>query len=190
VAAGTRLAAAVAAEKLDEFGNPVQLSCRHRTQPLKPRGTIKRKRATIDDDETDVGDKNFAASSTEDGSDDNSDIMDISNEEVRMVLPDFGTNDFYTLQVADMLPSKTIPKVNRKRHTRTLKAKVKMTMAPPNNKARARSVEVEETEDDNSSPRNITTRNTTNASSNVSISSTSSFQISHPKKVCSLLCRA
>jgi hypothetical protein len=190
VAAGTRLATAVAAEKLDEFGNPVQLSCRRRTQPLKPRGTIKRKRATIDDDETDVGNKNFAASFTEDGSDDNSDIMDISNQEVRMVLPDFGTNDFNTLQVADMLPSKTIPEVNRKRHTHTLKAKAKTTTAPPNNKARARSVEVEETKDDDSSPRNITTRNATNASSNASISSISSFQISHPKKVCSLLCRA
>jgi len=37
----------------------------------------------MDDDETDAEDKNFAVSSTEGGSDDNSDVMEISNEEVR-----------------------------------------------------------------------------------------------------------
>jgi hypothetical protein len=79
--AGTRLAAALAAEKLDEFGN----SCRRLgglAQSLKPRG-LKRKRATMDDDDTDAEDQNFAASSTEDGSDDHSEILEISNEEVR-----------------------------------------------------------------------------------------------------------
>jgi hypothetical protein len=35
------------------------------------------------DDETDAEDNNFAVSSTEGGSDNNSDIMEISNEEVR-----------------------------------------------------------------------------------------------------------
>lgn len=80
--AGARLAAAIAAEKLDEFGNPVQPS--HR-RPAQPRVPVKRKRAIIDDDETDADDKNFAVvSSTEDGSDDNNDIMEISNEEVRI----------------------------------------------------------------------------------------------------------
>jgi len=39
----------------------------------------------MDNDETNVDDTNFAAaSSTEDGSDNNSDIMEISNEEVRI----------------------------------------------------------------------------------------------------------
>jgi hypothetical protein len=38
----------------------------------------------MDDEDTDVDDQNFAVSSTEDGSDDNSDILEISNEEVRM----------------------------------------------------------------------------------------------------------
>jgi hypothetical protein len=78
--AGTRLAAALAAEKLDEFGK----ACRRgAAQPLKPRG-LKRKRATMDDDDTDADDQNFAASSTEDGSD--SEILEISNEEVRSPL--------------------------------------------------------------------------------------------------------
>lgn len=80
--AGTRLAAAIAVEKLDEFGNPVQPS--HR-RPTQLRGPVKRKRVTMEDDETDADDKNFAAvSSTEDGSDNNSDVMEISNEEVRV----------------------------------------------------------------------------------------------------------
>lgn len=39
----------------------------------------------MDDDETDADDKNFAeVSSTEDGSDANDDIMEISNEEVNL----------------------------------------------------------------------------------------------------------
>ena len=50
----------------------------------------------MDDDKSDVDDKNFAASSTEDGSDDNSDIMEISNEEVRR-LCDLGTNEINAL---------------------------------------------------------------------------------------------
>src|SRR5258708_30467041 len=77
-----------------------------------------------------------------------------------------------------MLPSKTIPEVNRKGHTCTLKAKVK---ASPKNKA-ANAIEVEETED-NDTPGN-TARN---ASFNVSIISISPESF-HPKKVCSLLC--
>ena len=82
--AGTQLAAALAAEKLNKFGNacpcPGGLA-----QPLKPRG-LKCKRATMDDDDTDVDDQNFASSSTEDGSDDNSKVLEISNEEVRTPL--------------------------------------------------------------------------------------------------------
>jgi hypothetical protein len=80
-----------------------------------------------------------------------------------------------------MLPSKTIPEVNRKGHTRTLKAKAKMTTGPRKNKARARSIEVEETED-NDTTGNITKRN---ASFNASITSISPESF-HPKKVCSL----
>ena len=82
---GARMAAALAAEKLDEFGNPVQ-SRRHVAQPLRPGAIAKRKRV-VDDAETDVDDNNFIASSTsEDGSDDGSDVMEISNEEVWNVL--------------------------------------------------------------------------------------------------------
>jgi hypothetical protein len=77
-----------------------------------------------------------------------------------------------------MLPSKTILEVNRKGHACTLKAKVK---APSKNKA-AHSIEVKETED-NDSPGN-TARN---ASFNVSIISISPESF-HSKKVCSLLC--
>ncbi|KAI0277781.1 hypothetical protein BC826DRAFT_1113732 [Russula brevipes] len=83
---GGRMAAALAAEKLDEFGKPVQSTRRRLTQPLKPRAVAKRKRA-VDDAETDVDDNNFiASSSTEDGSDDDNDVMEISNEEVRKLL--------------------------------------------------------------------------------------------------------
>jgi len=64
VPTGTWLAAAIAAEKLDEFGNPVQSSHRHLTQPLKPRAPVKCKQATMDADETDADNENFAASST------------------------------------------------------------------------------------------------------------------------------
>jgi len=71
-------------EKLDKFGNPAQSSSRHLI-PFKPRGPVKRKQATTDDGKTDADDKNFAASSTEGGSDSNSNIMEISNEEVRKV---------------------------------------------------------------------------------------------------------
>jgi hypothetical protein len=83
-----------------------------------------------------------------------------------------------------MLPSKTIPEVNRKGHTRIPKVKAKLTAAPPKTKERAHSVETEETEDDNCS-RNITMRNVSFNASNASISKspTSSFQISNPKKV-------
>ncbi len=82
-----------------------------------------------------------------------------------------------------MLPSKTILEVNRKRHACILKgkakAKAKMTRAPPKNKARDCSIEIEETEDDDH-PCNDTTGN---PSLNASIKSISSFQFSHTKKV-------
>ncbi|KAI0280551.1 hypothetical protein BC826DRAFT_975242 [Russula brevipes] len=112
---GGRLAAALAAEKLDEYGNPVMSFRRRVTQPLKPRAITKRKRATVDDAETDVEDENFVDSSTEDGSDTDIDLVEISNEEV-----------------ADILPLKTIPEVSGKGHTRTLKATTnsRMTTTP------------------------------------------------------------
>ncbi|KAI0282623.1 hypothetical protein BC826DRAFT_974203 [Russula brevipes] len=112
---GGRLAAALAAEKLDEYGNPVMSFRRRVTQPLKPRAITKRKRATVDDAETDVEDENFVDSSTEDGLDTDIDLVEISNEEV-----------------ANILPSKTIPEVSGKGHTRTLKATTnsRMTTTP------------------------------------------------------------
>ena len=78
-----------------------------------------------------------------------------------------------------MLPSKTIPEVNKKRQARMLKAKAKITRAPPKNKTRDHSIEIDETEDDDH-PCNGAIGN---ASLNVSIESISSFQFSHPKKV-------
>ena len=74
------LAAAIAAEKLNEFGNTIWS---HFAQPLKPRGPAKCKRATMDDkDKTDADNKNFtAASSTKDESD-HSNVINITNEEV------------------------------------------------------------------------------------------------------------
>ena len=94
-AAGAQLAAAITAEKLDKFRNPVQSSCQCLTQPLKPRG-VKCKQVAIDDDKSDVDNKNFTASSTKDGLDDNSNIMEISNEEVRR-LCDLSTNEINAL---------------------------------------------------------------------------------------------
>ncbi|KAF8813537.1 hypothetical protein BYT27DRAFT_7035532, partial [Phlegmacium glaucopus] len=80
-------------------------------------------------------------------------------------------------QIADMLPSKTIPEAsNRKGPTCTLKPKVTAkAMAPPKKKTRTRSVEVEEIEDEDGSY-NVAARNG-------SISSMSSFQIPNSKKV-------
>jgi hypothetical protein len=98
--------------------------------------------------------------------------------------PDFRIN-IDALQVADMLPSKTIPEVSGKGHTRTLKAmtKPRTTTAPPTKKVRACSVGVGEDEVGNEdSPCNITTMN-------ASLSSTSLHQILNIK-VCSLLCHA
>jgi hypothetical protein len=82
VTASTWLAATIATEKLNEFENPIQSSFQC---PTQPRGPLERKQATMDNDETDVDNTNFTvASSTEDGLDNNSDIMEISNEEVRI----------------------------------------------------------------------------------------------------------
>ena len=81
---GTWLIAAIAAEKLDEFSNPVQVHRRHPVQPRNSHTIAKRKQTAIDDGDTDADDDNFAASSTDDGSgnDDDTNIMEISNEEV------------------------------------------------------------------------------------------------------------
>ena len=80
---GTRLAAALAAEKLDEFGNPVKPSRQHPVLPRKPRTVEKRKQSFTDHADTDEDDGNFAASSTDDESDGgDTDIVEIGNEEV------------------------------------------------------------------------------------------------------------
>ncbi|KAF8801338.1 hypothetical protein BYT27DRAFT_7115152, partial [Phlegmacium glaucopus] len=85
--------------------------------------------------------------------------------------------DVDILQIADMLPSKTVPEVNNsKKQTRAPKPKAKvMAVAPPKKKARVRSVEVEEIEDQDSM-RNIAARNS-------AISPTHSFHIPDTKKV-------
>jgi hypothetical protein len=79
---GGRLAAALAAEKLDEYGNPIQSHRQRVTQPLKPRAIAKHKRAIVDDAEMDVEDEDFVGSSMEDESDNDTDVMEISNKEV------------------------------------------------------------------------------------------------------------
>jgi hypothetical protein len=59
----------LAAEKLDEFGNPVKTYRQHPALPRKPRPVAKRKQSFPDDVGTDVDGGNFAASSTDDESD-------------------------------------------------------------------------------------------------------------------------
>jgi hypothetical protein len=83
-------------------------------------------------------------------------------------------------QLADMLPSKTIPEVHGKGHTLKPRANVRMTTAPPKKKARVCSIEDEEINDDDS-PCNTAARN-------VTISPNSSFEIVIPTKVCYLSC--
>jgi hypothetical protein len=81
-----RLAAAIDAEKHDEFGNLLQPHRQRASagQPRNSRATIKRKRTDMDDASTDADDDDFTAASTDDGSDNDgdTDIMQISNEEV------------------------------------------------------------------------------------------------------------
>ena len=87
-----------------------------------------------------------------------------------------------TPQVAEMLPSKTIPEVNNGKNLKqTCKSRPKAAMAtaPPKKKVRACSVEVEEIDDEDST-HNIATRNS-------GISPTSSFEIPNTKMVCYIL---
>ena len=86
-ATGARLVAAIAAEKLDEFGNPTRSSRRHHAKPLKPRASNKRKQTAMDNVDTDVEDETFAVSVTDSDTDDSDDDSDsdgtgISNGEV------------------------------------------------------------------------------------------------------------
>jgi hypothetical protein len=81
-----------------------------------------------------------------------------------------------TLQIADMLPLKTMPEVDtKKKPMRALKQKaVKVGMVLPKKKVRASSVEVEEIEDEDSA-HCINARNS-------GISPASSFQILDTKR--------
>jgi hypothetical protein len=86
--AGTRLAQAIAAEKLDEYG----VSCRRFVLPRDAKASGKRKRPTTDESrgnaiDTDTEDKTFAISVSEGGcSDDSPDLdsddIEIGNKEV------------------------------------------------------------------------------------------------------------
>ena len=95
---GTRLAEAIAAEKLDEFGKPLQSYHRRLIQPIKhnSKPSVKRKRTTGGGDETDVEDQTYT-STVEDGLDDDEDdddvseVIEISNEEVSAHLCHFST---------------------------------------------------------------------------------------------------
>ena len=96
--------------------------------------------------------------------------------------------DIDALQVADMLPSKTILEVSGKGHTCTLKAmtKSRTITAPQTKKAKACSAGVNENKgNDEDSPCNITMLTVMN----VSLSSTSSFNKLNLKKVHFLICR-
>ncbi|KAI0261413.1 hypothetical protein BGY98DRAFT_1104443 [Russula aff. rugulosa BPL654] len=134
---GTRLAEAIAAEKLDEFGKPLQSYHRRLIQPIKhnSKPSVKCKRTTGGGDETDAEDQTYT-STVEDGLDDDEDdddvseVIEISNEEI-----------------ADMLPSKTIPELSRKGHTRTQKAKGKMPAAALKKKARTHSTDGSKVDD-------------------------------------------
>jgi len=74
----TQLAAAIAAEKLNEFGNTGKSSCHCPTQLSKSQASVKHKWATVEEVDTDV-DNNFTTSSS---NSDDTDDMEISNEEV------------------------------------------------------------------------------------------------------------
>jgi hypothetical protein len=85
VATGSRLAEAIAAEKLDEFGNPIQS---YHRRPTHSRATVKYRRATRntqEDIESDVDDQTYT-SPIKDGSDEDDDntseVIEISNEAV------------------------------------------------------------------------------------------------------------
>jgi hypothetical protein len=98
---------------------------------------------TTDDTSTDVDNDDFTASSANDelDNDTNADIMNICNNEVSSIqtyhVLFIGID---TLQIVDMLPSKTMPEVNTKKQlTHALKQKaVKVgRTVPPKKKARA-----------------------------------------------------
>jgi hypothetical protein len=78
-----------------------------------------------------------------------------------------------------MLPSKTVPEVNKKGYTRIQKAKAKMATAPPKKKTRPSSVQLDQAED-GVGPRN-------NTLSSASISPSSSLQTHTSKTVCPIL---
>jgi hypothetical protein len=80
---GTRLTAAIAAKKLDEFGNITPAYC-YLMQPVKSRASANKCKQTLtgDNDITDTEGNEFATSATEDGSDEDSDAVLISNKEV------------------------------------------------------------------------------------------------------------
>jgi hypothetical protein len=158
----TRLAAAIAEEKLDEYGDLAQppLPRRRPTKPCNSHRISKRKRVPVSTD-VDDSDDNFSASADSEDESDSGDanIMEIDNEEVWTILIDFlSIQDINsTAQIADILPSKTMPETsNGKGAARTLKPKVKATApgpGPPKKKARIKEIK------DEDSPRNISARN-------------------------------
>ena len=96
--------------------------------------------------------------------------MEIGNEEVSILLhiPFLLLMNVDTLQIADMLPAKTVPEVkNKKKQTCALKHKA--VTVPPKKNTRVRLAEVEEIEDEKSMC-NL-------AGNNSSISPSSSFQM-------------
>jgi hypothetical protein len=182
--AGSRLAEAIAAEKLDEYGD----SCRRFIQPRGAKTSAKRKRLATDVSlgdaadaiDTDTEDKTFAMSVSEGGCDDDSsdsgsDDVQIGNEEVSII--SFDPSSFklihYKSKIANMLPSKTIPDVkNRKRHALKPKnKKLSAAAAPPRKKARTMSDTEVEIIGGNAAMRRTT------------VSPASSFQVSYPVPV-------
>ena len=121
---GTRLAAAIAAEKLDEFRNTVGPSCHHPAQLHQAHPVSKCKQmVTMDLEDVSTDDDNFAqaATSSEDESDSgDTDIMEISNIEVCSILIDFHRDINTTSQIADILLSKTVPETGNGKGTTAL----------------------------------------------------------------------
>ncbi|KAF8485258.1 hypothetical protein DFH94DRAFT_792116 [Russula ochroleuca] len=144
VTSGTRLAEAIAAEKLDESLPRATAKCkRTTTNPTNPTNptatnpTATNPTATNPTDQIDTNteDQTFTISVSEGGSESSDDDTDSD-----------GIEEIGNEEVADMLPSKTIPNIsNRKGHMLKPKTtgRMKSLAAPARKKARTSSDEVE-----------------------------------------------
>jgi hypothetical protein len=156
----TRLADAIAAEQVDEYGNPTKPFQRRILQPRKT--TTSRKRKQADDASTDVDDDNFVdspASSDPESESEADNDAGIMIEEVRhcalLVIQPLTTS--IVIQIVDILPSKTVPEPNNGKVTSKSKRK-RLASVRQKKKLRRHSVEIEEIEDEDS-PRRLSAQN-------------------------------